>query len=101
MTSQMTDSIPDQREDLRAQALRRLEKKRDFHSHLLAFILVNAMLWVIWALVFAESGAWFPWPLIPMFGWGIGLTFHAWDVYGRLPFTDEQIQQEEERLLSR
>ena len=35
---------------------------------------------------------------LPLFGWGIGLTFHAWDVYGRKPFRDEDIEREAARL---
>jgi len=36
-------------------------RRRAFINHLIPFILVNAMLWFIW----------------PIFGWGIGLVFHA------------------------
>ena len=38
------------------------------------------------------------WPLLPLFGWGIGLTFHAWNTHGRKPFTDEEIGRETDRL---
>ncbi|HEX6221977.1 MAG TPA: hypothetical protein VF115_12855 [Acidimicrobiia bacterium] len=31
-------------------------------------------------------------------GWGIGVAFHAWDVYGRKPITEEEILKEEARL---
>lgn len=84
--------------DLRQEAIRRLKKRRDFEAHLLSFVLVNAVLWGIWALIAAASGAWFPWPVFATLGWGIGLVFHAWDVYGRRPFTEEDIQREEARL---
>jgi hypothetical protein len=36
-----------------------------------------------------------------MFGWGIGLTFHAWGTYGRKPFSDADIELEVERLRCR
>jgi fatty acid desaturase len=84
--------------DLRAQAIKRLEKKRDFRRHLLVFVMVNALLWTLWSIGFIASGAWFPWPLFAFFGWGIGLAFHAWDAYGRLPFTEDQVNREEARL---
>jgi hypothetical protein len=84
--------------DLREEALRRLEKKRAFQAHLLAYAMVHTLLWAIWVVVFVASGVSFPWPLIPMFGWGIGLAFHAWDVYGRPPFSEEDIRREEAQL---
>jgi hypothetical protein len=85
-------------EDIRIEVLRRLEKKREFRVHLSAYLGVNAFLWLIWGVVFASTGFWFPWPLFPLAGWGIGLSFHAWDVYGRRPFTTEQIEREAARL---
>jgi 2TM domain len=85
-------------EDVRAEALRRLEKKREFRVHLSVYLMVNAFLWLIWGVVYASSGFWFPWPLFPLAGWAIGVGFHAWDVYGHRPFTAEQIEREAARL---
>jgi hypothetical protein len=79
--------------DLRSQALAVLRKKSEFRSHVAAYFLVNAMLVAVWAM----TGADFFWPMFPMLGWGIGLFFHGWDVYGRPP-TEEQIQREMDRL---
>ena len=84
--------------NLRDQALVSLKKKRDFRAHLLAFLLVNSFLWIIWAVIYAFGGPVFPWPIFPLVGWGIGLTFHAWDVYGRKPFREEEIEREAARL---
>lgn len=84
--------------DLRAEAIRRLKKRRDFRAHLVAYLLVNALLLAIWAVVWLTSGVWFPWPLFAIFGWGIGLAFHAWDVYGSRPITEDEIRREESRL---
>jgi hypothetical protein len=84
---------------LREEAVRRLKKKRDFHTHLLAYVLVNAGLWLVWGVVYAAAdGPWFPWPLFPLFGWGIGLTFHAWDTYGRRQFSESDVEREIQRL---
>jgi hypothetical protein len=85
-------------EEVREQALASLKKKRDFRAHLLAFILVNSFFWVIWGVVYAFGGPVIPWPIFPLVGWGIGLTFHAWDVYGRGPFREEEIEREMSRL---
>lgn len=84
---------------LRDQALLQLKKKRDFRTDVVAYILVNAVLWMIWAVVLvAADGPRLPWPLFPMAGWGIGLFFHGWDTYGRRPFTETEIERELTRL---
>jgi uncharacterized membrane protein len=80
-------------EELREQAITRLKKKSDFRAHLLAYLLVNSFVVVIWALT--SSG--FFWPIFPIFGWGIGLAFNAWDVY-RQPMSEERIRREMGRL---
>lgn len=95
---QVDTSIDETAGGLREDAIRSLKKKRDFQAHLLAYVLVNAVLWGIWAVIAAASGAWFPWPIFATLGWGIGMVFHVWDVYGRGPFTEEDIQREEARL---
>ena len=84
--------------DFHAEALQRLEKKRGFRIHLGVYLAVNALLWLIWGAVLASTGFWFPWPLFPLVGWGIGIGFHAWDAYGRRRFTSEQIEHEAARL---
>ena len=86
--------------DIRALALRSLRRKQDFVGHLMAYVGVNALLVTIWFVTGLTSDSWFPWPLIPMVGWGIGLAFHALAVYGRggRPPTERAIQREVERL---
>ena len=80
-------------EDLRQEAIRSLKTKGEFKAHLLAYVLVNALLIVIWAM----SGAGFFWPIFPLLGWGIGITFHAWDVFGSRP-SEDKIRREMDRL---
>jgi hypothetical protein len=80
-------------EDARARAVRRLKKKSDFRNHLLAYLVVNAAIVVIWAI----TGSGFFWPVFPILGWGIGVIFHAQDVYGRQEITEEDIRREMER----
>jgi hypothetical protein len=81
-------------DDLRQRALERLEKRAEFRMHLAAYILVNAVLVTLWFVMF-EGGLF--WPIFPMLGWGIGLAFHAMDVYRR-PMTEERISREMQRL---
>jgi hypothetical protein len=83
--------------DLREQAIAQLKKKRDFRTHLFMYVAVNAMLVVIWAIT--SDGGLF-WPIFPILGWGIGVAGNAWDVYGRKPLREEDIQREQQRLRS-
>jgi hypothetical protein len=85
----------DRRTDLRKEARERLEKKRDFKTHLFIYLLVNAVLIGIWAV--ATPDALF-WPIFPILGWGVGVAANAWDVFVRKPITDAEIEREERRL---
>jgi hypothetical protein len=79
-----TREIQDE-EGLRREAVLRLRKRREFTAHVLAYVMVNATLVMVWAL----TGASFFWPIFPLMGWGIGLVFHAWDVYRAEPSEDD------------
>ena len=78
----------------RARAVMRLKKKADFRNHLLAYLLFNGALVVVWFM----TGAAFFWPAIPMLGWGIGVVFHAEDVYGNNEISEADIRREMERM---
>jgi fatty acid desaturase len=98
------DLRPDQpaaETDLRAEAVTRLQQRQGFRRHALVFVLVNALLIAIWLAtgITAGDGAWFPWPIFPLIGWGIGLALHGWAVYGK-GITEADIQQEMNRLRS-
>jgi hypothetical protein len=80
-------------EELREQAIARLGKKREFGAHLLAYVMVNTLLVVVWAV----TGAGFFWPVFPLMGWGIGLIFHAWDTFSGTP-SEDRISREMDRL---
>ena len=88
--------------DLRAAAIESLQKKQAFRTHLTTYLLVNGLLFVIWlaTAIGAGGGAWFPWFIFPMVGWGVGLAFHAKAVYGS-GTTEADIQREMERLRQR
>jgi len=81
--------------DIREQARERLEKKRDFTTHVFFYLLVNAVLIGVWAI--ATPDAIF-WPVFPILGWGVGVAVNAWDVFVRRPITESEIQREEQRL---
>jgi uncharacterized membrane protein YwaF len=79
--------------ELRDRAVASLRKKHDFWSHLVVFVVVNAMLIVIWAM----SGSGFFWPVFPIVFWGIGVFFHGWDAYAGPP-SEARIRNEMDRL---
>lgn len=80
-------------QDLRQRAVRRLEAKRGLMAHALAYAMVNLLLIAIW---YTTSRGFF-WPVFPIFGWGIGLAFNAWDVLWPAP-GQRQIEAEMARL---
>jgi 2TM domain len=89
------ESAPLEEKDLTALAAAQLEKKQDFAIHVAAYLAVNALLVVIWAI--ADGGDF--WPIVPIVAWGVGLALHAWSVFGRNPMTPgDQISAEAERL---
>ncbi len=88
---------PQSDQELREQALQSLKKKRDFRTHLVMYVVINAFLIGIWAV----TGAGFFWPVFVLGGWGIGLIANAWDVYGRKPISEAEIASETERLRGR
>ncbi|TMM35177.1 MAG: 2TM domain-containing protein [Actinobacteria bacterium] len=81
--------------ELRRLAISQLRKKRGLQAHVLAYVMVNLFLNAIWLLVMPGG---FYWPVFPLLGWGIGLAFHIWDVYGPTQPTQEQIEREMRRL---
>ncbi len=59
------------------------QKRAGFKTHLLSYIIVNAFFWALWYFRGEDHGnnEYFPWPVWPMLGWGIGLAFHYADAY--------------------
>ena len=88
------DETPHETE-LRERAIKRLKKRRDFHGHVLMYVLVNAFLVVIWATT--NPGGFF-WPVFVMVGWGIVVVANAYDVYLAEEISDADIQREMDRL---
>ena len=74
----------------RDEARKRVQAKRDFGSHLVAFVVINAVLIGVWAM----TGGGYFWPAWLFALWGAGLVLHAWDVYLRRPVTDADVDAE-------
>jgi hypothetical protein len=80
---------------LRDRAVTQLKKRRDFHAHLLVYVLVNGCLVVFWAFTTMPG---FFWPMFLIAIWGIGLVMNAWDVYWRREINEDEIQREMEHM---
>lgn len=83
-------------EEIRQEAIKAVKRKREFWNHVLAYVIVNAVLVLIWYFV---TGHGYFWPGWVMGGWGIGVAFNAWDAYGRgkRPISEAEIQREIDR----
>lgn len=84
--------VPVESEERRL-ARERVEAKRGFTSHVVAYVVVNAFLIGIWAV----TGRDYFWPGWVLGGWGIGLVLHAWEVFLRRPVTEADIERELQR----
>ena len=80
-------------DELRQQAVRRLSAKRGFRTHLTVWAVASLGFIFIWAVTNSD----YFWPMWPIAGWGIGVFFHGWGVYGQKPFSEEEIEQEMRR----
>ena len=92
----MPSQIPE--EEIYRRARKRVEEKKGFFSHLIAYILVNIALMLIWAFL---AGGGFPWFLFPLCGWGIGLIFHFLGVFvfsKETGWETKEIEKEAEKL---
>ncbi len=69
---------------------KRLQERRDFGSHVVAYVVVNAFVIGVWAF----TGAGYFWPVWMLACWGIGLVLHGWNVFFRRPITEADIDQE-------
>jgi hypothetical protein len=64
-------------QEIYEKARKRVKKKREFYSHLGAYLLVNAVLVVIWLLSW-RGYMWFLWPLCI---WGVFVLWNFIEVF--------------------
>jgi hypothetical protein len=84
---------------LRDEALAQVKRKREFKSALAAYVVVNAVLWLIWLLSDERGDAnGIPWPLWVTAFWGMGMAISAWNVYGQRPISESEVQQEMQKI---
>lgn len=81
-------------------AQKRVKKVKDFVSHFSSWVIVGIFLLALNLL----TSPGFLWALIPILGWGIGLAFHALEVFGfpgmGKDWEERMLEREAERLRS-
>ena len=80
----------DDKQEHRDAAIKRVKAKRDFVRSLVAYLVVNSMLVVIWAI----TDAGYFWPIWPILGWGVALVLQGWNAYLRKPISEDDIRRE-------
>lgn len=71
---------PSDDDDIKQYVEKKLEAKRDLSNHLLAYLFANAMMFMLWLYISIDGGrVTFPWFIIILFGWSIGLFAHYRD----------------------
>lgn len=93
----MTSETGDERSEEWERARKRVADRRDFGSHLVAYVVVNGALILIWL----ATGAGYFWPAWVLGAWGIGLVLHAWETFLRRPITNADIEAEVRRRRGR
>jgi len=95
---------PVEPDELRAEAIASLKRKRKFGEDVIAYISVNGVLWLIWALTDRSTDGGLPWPAWVSLVWGFFLAVDAWRTFGRWPrslrrpITEEEIDRELRRI---
>lgn len=86
--------------ELRDAAIATLKRKRKFVQDAAAYVTVNGLLWLIWALTDRSVDGGMPWPAWVSAIWGFLLAIGAWRAFGRWPaslhrpITEADIQRE-------
>lgn len=94
MSSQMSE------QEIYEAARKRVEEKKGFYVHFIVYVIVNAVLVIIWAVNDRSSGG-IPWFIYPLGGWGVGLIFHFLGVFffnNSTGWERRQVEKEAEKL---
>ena len=86
--------------ELREQAIATLKRRRKFLDDAAAYLVVNAVLWLIWGLSDGSTDGSLPWPAWVSIVWAFFLGLDAWRAFGglRRPITEAEIDAEVRRL---
>ena len=90
-------------EALRQEAISSLKRKRHFFEALIAYVVINGVLWLVWALTDRSIDGGLPWPAWVSIIWGFFLALDAWKAFGpwprslHRPISEEDVTREMER----
>jgi hypothetical protein len=83
--------------ELREKAQKRAKDMVGFYIHFTCYAAVNVFLFVLWAFP-NPSGLVFPWPIFTTIGWGIGIIFHFFAVFGSGRMQEKLAEEEYQRM---
>jgi hypothetical protein len=85
-------TVSPEREDAerREAAIASLKRKRKFVQDVAVYVMVNGVLWLIWALSDRSSDGSMPWPAWVSAIWGFFLALDAWRAFVRWPVSLDQ-----------
>ena len=76
-------------DDLYLQTALRLQRWRDLAAHVTAYVLMNVVFMIAWAV----NGDSYFWPAWTILGWGLGLSFQHFHVVIRGFITDGEVRR--------
>ncbi|NNC95676.1 MAG: 2TM domain-containing protein [Chitinophagales bacterium] len=65
------------KEPIEENIIKMAQRRVSFKKHLMSYLIVSCIFWSIWLV----SGMGYPWPVWPMFGWGIAIAFNYMSAY--------------------
>ena len=83
-------------EELRKKARKIAKEKSDFYIHFVIYIAVNLFLFAQWWTTLGPGV--FPWPVLVLFGWGIGVAAHGITAFRGEGYIEQQTEKEYQKL---
>ncbi len=84
-------------EELLVRARKRTEAKITFYTDLGLYLIVNSLLFALWW----TGGGGFPWFLIVVFFWGLGVISHGLVLFRQSNWFDKMAEAEYQRMVKR
>lgn len=100
MSENNYDEMDDEKR-IRQQVEKQFKEREGLIIHSVIFLMINALLWMIYFFLISPEDRGFPWPLIVTLGWGSGMVAHVITYYnqfgGGALRREEAVQREIER----
>ncbi len=86
---------------IRRKAEERVERRIEFFTHLVTYFIVNAVAVFVWYFFLSDRGKGFPWFILLLIPWGIGLLAHFIGVFLFDRVREKMIDKEVNRIQQR